>query len=39
MFVCCTYGYGLPVLFVNLLVVVSVLVAFDKSLVTYWYKP
>ena len=37
--VCCTYGFGVPILFVSAMLAVSVLVAFDKALIAYWFKP
>lgn len=38
-FVCFTYGYGLPLIFIYLMVPLVLLSLLDRILIVYWFKP
>jgi hypothetical protein len=38
-FIVCTFGYGLPFIFISLMLCVNLLCLVDRALITYWFKP
>lgn len=38
-FIVFTYGFGLPILFLSCMGIVTLLIIVDKFLITYWFRP